>query len=65
MYTIGNVRTTEFGVWHHFQQISGMSLGSVLLVEKNGVHRENQGRATHHCQTLSHNVGSPGRDSKS
>jgi hypothetical protein len=30
--------------------------GSVLLVEENGVHRENHGPATSHWQTLSHNV---------
>ena len=38
--------------------------GSVLLVEENGVHRENHGPATSHWQTLTHNVVSPGRDSK-
>jgi hypothetical protein len=30
--------------------------GSVLLVEENGVHRENHGPVTSHWQTLSHNV---------
>jgi hypothetical protein len=39
--------------------------GSVLLVEENGVHRENHGPVTSHWQTLSHNAVSPGRDSNS
>ena len=39
--------------------------GSDLLVEENGVHREYHGPAKSHCQTLSHNVVSPGRDSNS
>ena len=33
---------------------------SELLVEENGVHRENHGPATSHWQTLSHNSVSPG-----
>ena len=39
--------------------------GLALMVEENGVHRENHGPATSHWKTLSHNVVSPGRDSNS
>jgi hypothetical protein len=39
--------------------------GSVLLVEENGVHRENHEPATRQWQTLAPKVVSPGRDSNS
>ena len=47
------------------KQISAISWVSVLLVEETGVPRENHGPSANHWQTLSHNVGWPGRDSTS
>jgi hypothetical protein len=39
-----------------FNNISVISLRSVLLMEKTGVHRENHRPVSSHWQTLSHNV---------
>ena len=60
-------KRTDYWVWcltPLSTNISGVP-GSVLLVEENGVYRENHGPATSHWQTLSHNVVSPRRDSNS
>ena len=60
-------KRTDYWVWcltPLSTNFSGVP-GSVLLVEENGVHREDHGPATSHWQTLSHNAVSPRRDSNS
>ena len=58
MYMVMGLNSTS-------NNISVISWESVLLVEENGVHRENHVPATSRWQNLSHNVVSPGRDSNS
>ena len=41
-----------------FNNISAISRLSVLLVEENGVHGENQRSTASHCKVLSHNIAS-------